>query len=164
MDRINRLWQVVLNIPAIVLLGILFAAIMPFVLAVFLADWLFIHIAIWSIYCTRGTHVLFVHSNSPNWQDYVQKHLLPELPEASLILNWSERSTWNRRSLSVQVFRHFGGDREFNPMAVVFRPFRRTRTFRFWQAFRDYKHGKDRELKKVEADFLAALASLEKRT
>ena len=49
-------------------------------------------------------------------------------------------------SLSVLAFRYFGGYREFNPMVVVFRPFRRTSTFRFWQAFRDNKHGKTKTL------------------
>jgi hypothetical protein len=31
-------------------------------------------------------------------------------------------------------------------MVVVFRPFRWANTFRFWRAFRDYKHGKSMTL------------------
>jgi hypothetical protein len=55
----------------------------------------------------------------------------------------------------------FGGTREFNPMVVAFRPFRRARTFRFWQAFRDYKHGNKRTLDSVERDMFAYLAQTE---
>ena len=51
------------------------------------------------------------------------------------------------------AFFHFGGYREFNPLAIVFRPFRFTRKFRFWKAFRDYKHGHPVKLREMERDF-----------
>src|SRR5438034_2962465 len=99
---------------------------------------LLLHIAIWLMWCTRGKNVLFVYSNSPVWQSYVEQNILPLLPRNAIVLNWSERKTWHRFSLAAMAFQFFGGDREFNPLAVVFRPLRLSRTFRFWSAFKFY--------------------------
>ena len=44
-------------------------------------------------------------------------------------------------SFAPHVFRTFGARRDFNPLVVVFRPFRRAEVLRFWQAFKDWKHG-----------------------
>jgi hypothetical protein len=55
-------------------------------------------------------------------------------------------------SLAGVAFHHFGGSREFNPLAVVFCPLRRTRKFRFWQPFHDLKHGQPQALRKMEKD------------
>lgn len=101
-----------------------------------------LYIVVWLAWCTRNRNVLLVYSNSPNWQAYVETEIIPQLPENTIVLNWSERSTWRNSSLAVRVFRHFGRTREFNPVVLVFKPFRWTRTFRFWQAFRAYKHGR----------------------
>jgi hypothetical protein len=102
---------------------------------------LLLHMAVWCIWCTRGRDVLLVYSDSPIWQTYVEEQLLPKLRHRAVILNWSERRTW-RRTLAVTLFHFFGGSREFNPMAIAFRPFRMARSFRFYKPFRDFKHGK----------------------
>jgi hypothetical protein len=52
------------------------------------------------------------------------------------------------------VFYYFGGRREFNPLAVVFHPWRRGKTFRFFQPFRELKHGKPEALEKMTAELL----------
>jgi hypothetical protein len=52
------------------------------------------------------------------------------------MLNWSERSTWRKWPLTQQVFYCFGGRRKFNPMVIMFRPFRRAKLFRFRQSSR----------------------------
>ena len=93
----------------------------------------------------RGRDVLFVYSDSPVWHEYIEQRFLPHLVRRAVVLNWSERNRWNL-SLGQVAFRFFGGRREFNPLAVVFRPLRRTRTFRFWTAFRDLKHGRPEAL------------------
>lgn len=59
--------------------------------------------------------------------------------------------------LILPVFRHFVGAREFNPLAVVFRPFRPARVFRFWQPFREWKHGKPDSLARLEGELFAYL-------
>ncbi len=113
---------------------------------------LFLHLAVWCCWCARGRCVLFVYSDSPIWHDYVEAHILPRLGERAVVLNWSHRSRW-RRSLGVLAFRYFGGHRTFNPLALVFRPFRFARHFRFYEPFRDFKHGKTEALTKMESDF-----------
>lgn len=111
-----------------------------------------LHFVIWIWWCARGRDVLFVYSDSPVWREYIERRLLPDLGERAIVLNWSQRKRW-RLSLSRIAFRHFGGTREFNPLAVVFRPFRRTRTFRFWKAFRDMKHERTESLQAMEREF-----------
>jgi hypothetical protein len=101
--------------------------------------------------------VLFVYSNSPVWQSYIEANILPRLPRGSVVLNWSERRRWRWWSLSAAVFHFFGGSREFNPLAVVVRPLRWGRAFRFWRAFRDAKHGNQEALRLVEAQFFTYL-------
>jgi len=96
--------------------------------------------------------------NSPNWQEHIEKEILPNLPERKVVLNWSERSQWKNLSLAKIVFYHFGGGyREYNPMAVIFRPFRRAKVFRFYEPLKDFKHGKPEALLKIETEFFRTL-------
>lgn len=118
-----------------------------------------LHVLVWLLWSPAGKRVLLVYSNSPVWQSYIENNILPRLPQDAVVLNWSERRNWRRRSLSVAVFRFFGGRREFNPLAVVIKPLRWGRTFRFWQAFRDAKHGKYEALRNVEGEFFRYLES-----
>ena len=141
-------WLVVLGvILAPVILAFLLGA-----LVLFLVSTVSLHTIIWVWWCLRGRDILFVYSNSPIWHDYVEQHILPHLGERAVILNWLERKRW-RFSLAKMAFYHFGAYRQFNPLGVVFRPFRRSKVFRFWQPFRDYKHGHPEALHKMESDF-----------
>jgi hypothetical protein len=99
-----------------------------------------------------------VYSNSPNWQTYVEQNWLPQLESVAVVLNWSERHTWpERHPFEAQIFRMWAGAEEFNPIAIVIPVDGAVRVIRFWQAFRDYKHGKDRTLRAAEAELEAAL-------
>ncbi len=51
----------------------------------------------------------------------------------------------------------WGGDREFNPLAIVIPERGPVQVIRFWQAFRDHKHGRDRALRVAEAELAAAV-------
>ena len=117
-----------------------------------------LHLAIWTWWYLRGRDILFVYSDSPIWREHVEQHILPYLGERAVVLNWSHRKRW-RISIARLAFHYFGGSREFNPLAVVFRPMRRTRTFRFWQPFRDFKHGRPEALRKLEHDSSRSLRS-----
>lgn len=134
--------------------AILLVIILAF--AAFVITSISLHILIWTLWCIRGRDILFVYSDSPIWYDYVDQHLLPPIRDRAVVLNWSQRKRW-RFSLARAAFRHFGGYREFNPLAVVFRPFRPTRKFRFWKPFRDWKHGRPATLEKMERDFFALI-------
>jgi hypothetical protein len=74
----------------------------------------------------------------------------------------SERQIWQReRRPEVALFRAFAGDREFNPLGIVIpKKGRAARVVRFWRAFREYKHGKDRLLRAAEAELEACLNSI----
>ena len=145
-------WQ----FPLVVLIVVLALPLILLVLAVQAFFPATLYCAIWVLWCARGRDVLFVSSESPVWGPYLGEHLLPRLGERAVVLNWSEREKW-RFSLARTAFYHFGGQREFNPMAVVFRPFRRARIFRFWGPFRAWKHGDARALREVEQAFLEAI-------
>ena len=126
---------------------------------------------------------LLIYSNSPNWQAYIEREWLPRLQGRLFIMNWSHRVRWEVECpLEAMIFRELG-DREFNPAAIVFRPLVPGRLFRRWldairaldpigmlapyerpadvvrffQAFRDFKHGRDRTLRAQELRLWALL-------
>jgi hypothetical protein len=145
-------WQVALFIP----LAPVLLVVVVLWLVFFLVSTVWLHIAIWFWWCIRGRDILFVYSDSPVWHDYIEQHVLPYLGERAFVLNCSQRRGW-RLSLARMAVHHFGGWRAFNPLAVVFRPFRRTRTFRFWQPFRDFKHGHPEALHRMEGEFFGLI-------
>jgi hypothetical protein len=116
-----------------------------------------IYPSMWLAWSPRGIRLLYVYSNSPNWQEHIEREILPRLPKGKIVLNWSERTLWKKFSLASIVFRHFGGSRNFNPLAVVIKPFQRARVFRFHEAFLEFKHGKTASLALLEGDLFDAL-------
>jgi hypothetical protein len=144
------LWGIVILLSP----ALLFVVII--VLALFVITSICLHILVWTFWCVRGRDILFVYSDSPIWHDYVEQRLLPPIRDRAVVLNWSQRKRW-RFSLARIAFHHFGGYREFNPLAVVFRPFRRTQKFRFWKPFRDWKHGRPETLRRMEEEFFALI-------
>ena len=145
-------WHAVLVIPFVPVLLI----IATVAWLIFLVTNVCLHITIWTLWCLRGRDILFVYSDSPIWHDYIEAGILPHLGERAVILNWSQRTRW-RLSIAKLAFYHFGGDWQFNPLAVVFCPFRRSRTFRFWQPFRDFKHGHPETLYQMERELFGLI-------
>jgi len=143
-----------------VLVALVVVVCSPLLLPLLLAYGLYaflLHVLLWLLWSPAGKRVLFVYSNSPVWQSYIENNILPRLPRGSVVLNWSERRRWRWWSLSAAVFYFFGGSREFNPLAVIVRPLRWGRAFRFWRAFRDAKHGNRDTLRLVETQFFTYL-------
>jgi hypothetical protein len=112
---------------------------------------------VWLLWLPSGKDVLLVYSDSPIWRDYMTTQVIPSVQDRAIILNWSERSQWPKWSLSIHVFRTFGGGRDFNPMVAVFRPFRRARVFRFWSAFKDWKRGNTEPVTRLREELLLIL-------
>ena len=125
----------------------------------------------------KGKLLLFVYSDSPNWKEYIEQKILPQISSKAVIINWSERSQWQwKGTLELKVFQHWTGvaqyfyrgrkkwdGKEFCPVAVVFNPWWKPKVIRFWQAFKDFKHGKEIALKKCEKElFDSILAEKEK--
>jgi hypothetical protein len=107
--------------------------------------------AAWGV---QGKDLLLVYSNSPHWQRYVEETWFPRWGHRAVVLNWSERSKWERPPRAeVALFRAFAGAREFNPLGIVVPATgRAVYIVRFWRAFREYKHGKERLLRLSEAE------------
>lgn len=105
-----------------------------------------------------GKRLLLVYSNSPHWQAYIEERWLSRLGRVAVVLNWSEQARWpEQHPFEAEVFRMWAGDREFNPLAIVIPEQGPVRVIRFWQAFRDYRHGKDQALRAAEAELAAAV-------
>jgi hypothetical protein len=101
-------------------------------------------------------YVVLVYSDSPKWKLHIEQQVLPKLPPGSSTLNWSQRGTWSRWSLSAHMFRLYAGRREYCPIALVFRRGHWVKTFRFFAPFHAASKGNDAPLKKTEAAFLQA--------
>ena len=137
----------------------LLALVLPFVivvLVVWLLGALLLQVVVWLTWCPRGRYALVVYSSSPIWREYFEEGVLPALGSRAAVLNWSERRHW-KLSLAVLLFHVFGGSREFNPMAIVFEPLAWPRRFRFYRAFRAFKHGQGEELDGLMREFFNAL-------
>jgi ribosomal protein S18 acetylase RimI-like enzyme len=106
----------------------------------------------------HGRNVLLVYSDSPNWKAYIDENLLPRIAPRAVVLNWSERAKWTRDDpWEAELLRHWGGRREFNPLALVFERSGRVRTFRFFEAFHEHKHGKSAALEQLERELIEAV-------
>ena len=116
-------------------------------------------LVVWVSWCPRRRYALVVYSNSPIWQEHFQTHILPAVDDRGVVLNWSDRSRW-RYTLPVLLFKFFGGTRDFNPLAIVFEPFRWPRRFRFYPAFRAFKHGRPEEVERIGQEFFQLLDTL----
>ena len=154
------------NWPLTVLLVLLSPILLPlmiFLLLLFvillLLAYSLLYLVIWSFWLTRGKDILFVYSDSPIWRDYMLTEMLPLVEGRAMVLNWSERNTWKKWSLRVLAFRFFGGHKAFNPLIVVFRPFRLAQKFRFWPAFREWKQGNKQAVEILKAEIAHSLAT-----
>jgi len=105
----------------------------------------------------KGKDVLFVNSDSPIWHDYMKTDVLPLVEKRAVVLNWSERKRWSRWALSYHAFHSFAGGAEFNPLVIVFRPWRPALVLRFWPAFKDWKRGYKEPVERLRQELIARL-------
>lgn len=139
------------TVVMLLLIALLCIVFFPFILAYVVRE-IYLRFQFHRVYISQGKFVLFVYSDSPNWKSYIESKVLPPIKDYAIVLNWSERSKWKgKKSWPVQAFRHWGGSKEFNPLAIVFCGLTRVRTIRFYQAFRDFKHGKEAPLREAES-------------
>jgi hypothetical protein len=113
-----------------------------------------LYMAIWLTW--KKQFVLFVYSDSPTWKEHIEREILPYIRDRAVILNWSERRNW-KSSLAVLAFRYFGGYRNFNPIGIVFRPFRFAKTYRFFEAFKEFKWGNPKAVEEIKNELLEIL-------
>ena len=145
--------------PLLIIVLPLVPVVLTIALVSFVATAVVLLSTVWVTWCARGRYALVVYSNSPIWQEYFEREILPTLGDRGVVLNWSERQEW-RYSLAVALFRFFGGRREFNPLAIVFRPFAWPRDFRFYGPFKAFKHGRPEAVEEMRRNFLEMLDTL----
>ena len=138
----------------IALLAIAISPILILALFLYLLWGAFLYLAIWLTW--TNWRVLFVYSESPIWKEYIEREILPYLQDRAVILNWSERRNW-KNSLAVLAFRYFGGYRNFNPIGMVFRPFHFVKIYRFFEAFKEFKHGNTKKVERIKEKFFENL-------
>jgi hypothetical protein len=156
--RRRRVSEVV-GIVLLVFFSLVLLPVIPFMVLFGLARRLALRIALLVSWVPHGRRALFVYSDSPVWREHVRERILPRLPANTVVLNWSERATWPRASVTVWAFRDYAGRLEFNPFGLVVPPFGRARRYRFWRPFRELKHGKPESLQALEKQFLDDLAA-----
>jgi hypothetical protein len=148
----------------LVLLLALFLVVSPVVIPIvivgllgYFALRLGLHLLILLSWLPKGKDTLLVYSQSPIWHDYMTTQILPLLKDRAMVLDWSERKKWRKYSLPVLAFRLLGGYRNFNPLVIHFRSFRRAKLFQFWSAFKDWKHGKTEAVEQLRRDLVSVL-------
>ncbi len=162
------------GILAIVLIPICILLIPVFVIYL-LGSGLWFRLLVKLKWYPQKKYLLFVYSNSPNWKEYIEFNILPKISSYAVVINWSERSDWDwkKKPLELKIFQRWTGvnryffkgkkkwdGKEFNPVAITFLPWWRCKVFRFWQPFRDYKHGKEKPLKDMETKLFKVLESV----
>ena len=149
---IKTVTRLLATVIVIVLLVPIFIVIFPFLIPYIVRD-ISLRFKFRNIVVSQGRFILFVYSDSAVWKTYIENNILPQIQNYATILNWSERSKWDKMSWTVRAFQHWGGKKEFNPLAIVFCNLAKVKVFRFYGAFHDYKHGKIVSLQKVESQF-----------
>lgn len=126
---------------------------------IWLAAAVVLQLVVWTAWCSRGRYALVVYSNSPIWQEYFERRVLPSVGNRGIVLNWSDRRQWPY-SLPAALFTVFAGSREFNPLAIVFQPLAWPRRFRFYGPFKAFKHGRPQEVEEMRSQLLETLDRL----
>lgn len=133
----------------IILLLISFSPILIFAVFIYFLWGAILYLTIWLT--RQKPFVIFVYSDSPTWKDYIEREILPHIQGRAVILNWSERRNW-KNSLAVLAFRYFGGYRNFNPLGMVFRTFHPVKTYRFFEAFQEFKRGNPNNVERLRKE------------
>jgi len=118
------------------------------------------------IWYPKKKYAVLVYSDSPNWKEYIETNWFPRVSLYAFVINWSKRNdcSWDTNRLAREIFLHRSGVRsrvekaeEYNPMVIIFVPWWKPRVIRFWKAFKDFKHGKDYSLRKLEQELFETL-------
>ncbi len=141
-----------MRILALPLVILILVVLFPIGLVYLLFD-LYLRFRFWLMAAGQGKFIIFIYSDSPNWKSYLESSLFPKIQPDAVILNWSERRKW-KRSWIVRAFHHWGGNKDFNPLAIVFLGITSVKTIRFHKAFLDRKHGSEDTLQEAEEKLL----------
>ena len=116
----------------------------------------------WLRHGRKGKRILFIYSDSSNWKDYIETNILPRIEAHAIILNWSKRREWgSRMQFETKLFDQWAGrPGGFVPVAILFSPIGKAKTFRLWHLSGNPKHGKFKMSKEVEQAFFETVKQL----
>ena len=100
--------------------------------------------------------LLIVYTDSPHWAAYIEQNWLSRWGDRAVVLNRSR--PWKADQPEAKLWRATTGWREHTPVAIVIPRDGRILVVRFFQAFRDHKHGHPKALRDAEERLVAALA------
>jgi hypothetical protein len=100
-------------------------------------------------YRSDGKDTLIVYTESPHWKNYIEANWLPRWGDRAVMFDRSR--PWKEDSVEARLWRAVAGRVEHTPVVIVVPSRGRAEIVRFWLAFRDFKHGKDRALREAEA-------------
>jgi len=108
----------------------------------------------------RHSQVILVYSDSPKWKSQIETQIIPNLPQRALILNISKPGLSLFADFDYRQYKYWAGSKEYCPIAIIRRPFRRPLLFRFYKAFRKSNGGNSAELQVLIQNLLSALKAL----
>jgi hypothetical protein len=100
-------------------------------------------------YAGSRKDVVVVYTDSPHWREYIETRWLPRWGDRAIAFDRSK--PWREDQPEARLWRAVAGSAEHTPLVIVVPPSGRVHIVRFFLAFRDYKHGKDRRLREAEA-------------
>lgn len=144
MDRDSKV-LITLSGIFLLLVAILFLPWLSIYFAILFIIGLFIRIKL-HFKWPKSKYILFIYSDSEHWAPYIEQNIIPKIQESAIIINRTKQQNWKQEyKAEYKAIAHWAHE-DINPIALVFKPYRRVKSFRFYEAFRDYKHGKDSSL------------------
>ena len=105
----------------------------------------------------HGMRVLLAYSDDTRWRERIEQHWLPRIGRRTVVLDRKARQTFVPATpIEAQVFEHWAGARDFDPMAIVIPATGPVRTLRFRDAFVAHFGGREQQLA-IEEERLFAL-------
>jgi hypothetical protein len=96
-----------------------------------------------------GKDVLVVYTDSSHWKEYIETRWLPRWGDRAIAFDRSK--PWREDQVEARLWRAVAGMAEHTPVVIVVPARGKVQIVRFWLAFRDFKHGKDKRLREAEA-------------
>ena len=109
----------------------------------------------------HGMRVVLAYSDDTRWRHHIEHHWLPRIGRRTVVVDWTARQTFvPGASIEAQLFEHWAGARNFDPMAIVIPSSGRVRTLRFRDAFVAHFGGHEQRLAIEEARLFALVEGL----
>lgn len=104
-----------------------------------------------------GRCVLIAYTDSPVWTDYIEQQITARLASMAVVIQRSRVPDWKSRyRAEYWALLSWAEHASYNPVAIVFPRYKRVRVFNFYEAFREFKHGKPAELEAMTKHVLEA--------